>query len=122
MRSLIRFGISGAAATLTHLLLFIALVEWAHLRPVFAAVPSFLAAVLVSYGLNYYWTFTADGPHRVMLPRFALLALAGLGLNLLVTYAVVDVLGLWYGYALAVIVTLIPVATFLVSRRWVFRH
>lgn len=120
MRSLIRFGFSGALATLTHAILFVLLVEWANLRPLYAAVPAFLAAVGVSYSLNYSWAFKADGPHQVMLPRFLLVALAGLGLNLLITWAIVDVAHLWYGYALAAIVTLVPSMTYLMSKFWVF--
>jgi len=120
MQSLIRFGITGVLATLTHVAVFVALVEWLHLQPLYAAVPSFLAAVGVSYSLNYRWTFTADGPHQVMLPRFVLVALVGLGLNLLITWLVVDVARYWYGYALILIVTLVPLMTYLLSRFWVF--
>jgi putative flippase GtrA len=118
---LIRFGISGGLATLTHVFVFVLFVEWLHIRPIYAAAPAFLAAVGVSYGMNYRWTFNADGPHQVMLPRFALVALAGLGLNLLITYLIVDVAQLWYGYALATIVALVPLMTYLLSRFWVFR-
>jgi putative flippase GtrA len=120
MRSLIRFGITGVLATLTHVALFVLLVEWAYLRPLYAAVPAFLAAVGVSYAMNYRWTFRADGLHQVMLPRFVLVALAGLGLNLLITWMVVDVGNYWYGYALVLIIMLVPLVTYLLSRFWVF--
>jgi putative flippase GtrA len=120
MKSLIRFGISGVLATLTHIAVFVMLVEWANTRPLIAAVPAFLAAVGVSYGMNYRWTFAADGPHQVMLPRFVLVALAGLGLNLLITYLVVDVGGYWYGFALGAIVVIVPLGTFALSKWWVF--
>jgi len=120
MRSLIRFGITGVLATLTHVLLFVALVEMAQLRPVWAAGPAFLAAVGVSYGLNYGWTFEASGPHHVMAPRFFVVALTGLGLNLLITWLVVDVGGYAYGLALAAVVVVVPLVTYLLSRFWVF--
>ena len=42
MRSLIRFGMTGVLATLTHIAVFITLVEWLQLRPVWAAGPAFL--------------------------------------------------------------------------------
>ena len=122
MQSLIRFGTTGVLATLTHVAVFVALVEWLNLRPLYAAAPAFLAAVGVSYGLNYRWTFRADGPHQVMLPRFVLVALAGLGINLLITWLVVDVGKYWYGFALMLVVTLVPLMTYLLSRFWVFRR
>jgi putative flippase GtrA len=122
MHSLIRFAISGGLATLTHITVFVALVEWLQLRPLYASVPAFLAAVVVSYTLNYRWTFRADGPHQVLFPRFVLVALAGLVLNLLITYLVVDLGHFWYGYALVAIILIIPVTTFLLSRFWVFQE
>ena len=122
MRSLIRFGMSGGLATLTHIAVFVALVEWFQMRPLFAAVPAFLAAVSVSYSLNYRWTFKAQGPHQVLLPRYVLVTLTGFLLNLLITYLFVDVMQLWYGYALMAIILIIPAATFLLSRFWVFQE
>ena len=41
MRSLIRFGITGVLATLTHVAVFVVLVEWLQVRPVWAAAPAF---------------------------------------------------------------------------------
>ncbi len=121
MQALIRFAISGGLATLTHVTVFVLLVEWLQLRPLYASVPAFLAAVGVSYGLNFRWTFDADGPHRIMLPRYLLVAVTGLLLNLLITYMVVDVGHHWYGYALAAIVVLVPLVTFSLSKLWVFK-
>ena len=120
MQALIRFAISGGLATLTHIAVFVLLVEWLLMRPLYASVPAFLAAVGVSYGMNYRWTFDAQGPHQVMLPRFVLVALAGLGLNMLITWLVVDVGHYWYGYALAAIVVSVPLMTFSLSKWWVF--
>jgi len=122
VKSVLRFGVSGVLATATHVAVFTALVELGGARPVFASVPAFCAALGVSYALNYHWTFEALGEHRVMLPRFALVALLGLGLNVLITYVVVDVAGSWYGYALLAVVTIVPVVTYLLSRHWVFKH
>jgi len=122
MRSLIRFGVAGLLATLTHVSVFVLLVEAFRLRPVVASAPAFLAAVGVSYVLNYRWTFTATGPHRVTLPRFLLVSGAGLLLNLLITWLVVDLLGWWYGLALLAVILVVPLTTYLLSRFWVFRH
>ena len=122
MRALIRFGMSGGLATLTHIGVFVLLVEWFQIRPLYASVPAFLAAVGVSYSLNYRWTFKAQGSHQVLLPRYILVALAGLLLNLLITYLFVDVMQFWYGYALIAIILVIPAVTFLLSRFWVFQE
>jgi len=120
VKTLLRFGVSGVLATLTHVLVFVALVEGLNLAPVPASVPAFCAALLVSYGLNYRWTFAATGAHGVLLPRFVLVSVAGLLVNVSITYAVVDIGGYWYGYALAAVITTVPLLTFLLSKYWVF--
>ena len=48
------------------------------------------------------------------------IALAGLGLNHLNTWLVVDMRGYWHGYALILIVKLVPLMTYFLSRFWVF--
>ena len=120
MGTLLRFGVSGVLATATHVSVFVLLVEWLGLRPLLAAGPSFVLALLVSYGMNYHWTFSVSGPHRIMLPRFVVVALLGLGLNLGITYEVVDVAGYWYGYALLLVIMIVPPVTFMLSKFWVF--
>jgi putative flippase GtrA len=120
VKTLLRFGISGIAATLTHVLVFVALVEGLNVMPVPASVPAFCAALLVSYGLNYRWTFAATGAHGVLLPRFIFVSVMGLIANVSITYAVVDLGGYWYGYALAAVIAVVPGMTFLLSKFWVF--
>ena len=117
----VRFGIVGVAATFIHVAVFSLLVELFGVAPVAASVPAFVTAMLASYGVNRRWTFAAQGSHRVHLPRYALVALIGLGLNVLITYVVVNLLGYWYGLALAVVVTVVPAATFLLNRNWAFK-
>lgn len=122
VKPMLRFAVSGGLATVTHVLVFVTLVEWLALRPVFAAAPAFVVALFVSYGMNYHWTFSASGLHRVLLPRFVVVALLGLTLNLGITYVVVDVAHYWYGYALLLVVLLVPLVTFLLSKFWVFKQ
>jgi putative flippase GtrA len=117
----VRFGIVGVAATFIHVAVFSLLVEVFGVAPVAASVPAFVTAMFASYGVNHRWTFGAQGSHRVHLPRYAVVALTGLGLNVLITYVVVNLLGYWYGLALAVVVTVVPAATFLLNRNWAFK-
>ena len=121
MKSLLRFGITGVLATLTHALVLAGLVELLTVPAVLASVPAFGTALLLSYGLNYHWTFQALGEHRMVFPRFTLVAVTGLVLNVGITYLVVNVGGLWYGYALLAVIVSVPLLTYLLSNYWVFR-
>ena len=122
LKPLLRVAVSGGLATVMHVGVFVFLVEWFALRPVLAATPAFVFALFVSYGMNYHWTFSASSPHRRMLPRFIMVALLGLALNLGITYAVVDVGHYWYGYALLLIIFFVPLMTFFLSKFWVFNE
>jgi putative flippase GtrA len=121
MNSLLRFGITGSLATITHAAVLSGLVELLAVPAVVASLPAFGAALLLSYGLNYHWTFRALGEHRVIFPRFTLVAVSGLLLNVLITFLVVNVFGFWYGYALAAVIFSVPLLTYLLSNYWVFR-
>ena len=121
MRSLLRFAITGVLATLTHALVLVALVELLTVPAVVASVPAFGSALLLSYGLNYHWTFQALGEHRMVFPRFTLVAVSGLMLNVGITYLVVNLGDLWYGYALLAVIFTVPILTYLLSNYWVFR-
>jgi putative flippase GtrA len=116
----VRFGIVGVAATLIHVAIFSMLVELFRIAPVLASVPAFLIAMLVSYRVNHSWTYGARGSHGVYLPRYAVISTLGLGLNMVIIYLIVNILGYWYGTALALVVTVVPAATYLLNRHWSF--
>lgn len=119
-RSIISFGIIGVLATATHIAVFAALVEVGRVAPVVASIPAFLAALLLSYFANHYWTFGARGAHATHMPRYIVVSVLGLCLNTAITYGVVDVLGWWYGVALAAVVLIVPAVTFLLNRNWTY--
>ena len=119
-RSIVTFGIIGVLATATHVAVFAALVEAGRVAPVLASVPAFLAALLLSYFANHHWTFGARGAHATHMPRFTAVSILGLCLNTAITYGVVDVLGWWYGIALAAVILIVPAFTFLLNRRWTY--
>lgn len=120
MSSFFRFGITGLLATFSHILVLVALVEFLAIPAVFASLPAFGTALLVSYRLNYQWTFRSQGEHRVAFPRFILVALTGLLLNVIITFLIVNVGGFWYGYALIAVILSIPPLTYILSNFWVF--
>ena len=120
MTALLRFGVSGVVATATHVILFASLVELLSVAPVVATSFAFCVSLLVSYGLNYHWTFAASGSHRVMLPRYAAVATLGLALNIAITYVIVDIFGYWYGYALMAVISVVPLMSFFLSKFWAF--
>ncbi len=116
----IKFGIAGLAATLIHVLVVFILVEMAGWNPVLATFPAFLFALAGSYLINHRWTFAAMGEHGRHFPRYAVIAMMGLGLNLLLMALAVNVLHLGYAWGLALVLMVVPLAGFLLQRNWSF--
>ncbi len=118
---LMRFGVIGVAATLTHAGIVLILVENGLIEPFWANFIAFMVALFVTYGGNHKWTFGLAGAHRRHFPRFLGAALLGLLLNQLIVYAIVEVLGWDYRISLALVVTAVPAITFTLNRLWVFQ-
>lgn len=125
----VRFGVVGLVATAVHVGFFVLLIEWLTVRPLSANVVAFCIAVLVSYLGNFHWTFRADAQtldkddcrQPIIFLKFAVVAVTGLLLNTLAVYMVMEVLQLPYGYALIVMVGLVPIVVFLLNKFWAFR-
>ncbi len=109
-------------ATLTHVLVFIFAVELLGMRPVIAVVIAFLLALILSYFGHLRWTFNAASSHGSQLVRFFVVAVLGLGANASITYLIVDVFYYWYGLALVLTITAVPILTFYLSKYWVFNR
>ena len=115
-----RFIVVGAAATLVHVTVAVALVETARLSPFWANVPAFVTAFLVSYLGHLRWTFGVSGHHTRRMPRFLSIALMGLGFNQLIVHVMVERMNLDYRLALGFIVLAVPPLVFVASRRFAF--
>ena len=120
-----RFLAVGGLATMTHVAVFVLLVEYLVLHPLLANLYAFCVAFAIGFTGHYYWTFArADGPasraRGPAMARFLLVSVAGLGLNSLVVYCVVGLLSLSYLYAALLMVTLVPLLIFLLNRSWAF--
>ena len=116
-----RFGIVGALATVTHMVVLVTLVELGGLHPTLSTAVAFTVAVLTSFQLNRSWTFASRGRRITQLPRFVLIQILGLLLNTGIMTLVYDVLHWHYLTALALWVLVVPPVTFVLQRYWTFR-
>lgn len=121
-QSIFAFGTVGLLATLTHVATGLALVEAGLLRPFSANLVAFLAAFGLSYLGHRRFTFRSDVAHARALPKFFATVIAGLVLNQSIVYVAVTLLGWPYIAALALVVTVVPVAVYLALRDWTFRE
>ena len=120
LRRYFRFGIVGIAATLTHYLVLILLVELGDFHPTIVTPAAFLVATAVSYVLNRSWTFKVRGRHTRQFPRFVVGQTVGLLLNTGLMWFVYDLMNWHYQIAVAISVVIVPPITFWLQSEWTF--
>lgn len=117
MRRLIRFGISGGAATGVHVCVAWSIFNWVMRDSTVANVAAFVIANLVSYMLNTVWSFSSR-PTMGRFVRFASVSGAGFLIAALVPLAF-GRQDIWLP-TLAVVVC-VPVLSYFLHTRWTYR-
>jgi putative flippase GtrA len=120
MRQFIRYSLVGAVGTAVQYAILVWLVQSATTSALTASTAGAIAGALVNYYLNRRWTFGSSRAHEQALPRFAAIALAGIGLNAIVMAGMFTYLGAHYLLAQVVATGVVLAAGFLANRKWTF--
>ncbi len=119
---LVRFGIIGVAAAITHYLVALLLVSKGIL-PGWANLFAFITAFWVSYFGHRYFSFQAhDLEHQQTLPRFLLVAVIGFVFNETLLLSMLRYTSISMQMGLPVIIVLTAAMTFVLSRFFAFRQ
>src|SRR5687768_8185455 len=119
---LLRFGLVGILAAFVHFSIVIWLVESGFLKPLVANIAAFLVAFQVSYSGHRYWTFRGtETQHKLAFPRLLILQITNLIANEGLFYIFLSFFHLPYPIALVLVLAILPLATFTISKFWVFR-
>lgn len=114
-------GIGGSAA-LTHLLIVLNLVSHFAIEPLLANVIAFFIAFNVSYFGHKYLTFSQlDNQKQLSLPHFFLVAASAGLLNEVLYFILLKYTSIHYLGALIMVLGLVAVYSFLLSRFWACR-
>lgn len=113
------FASVGAIATAVQYVILVMLVQLVGMTAPIASCIGFAAGAIVSYGLNYRFTFRSGVRHTVALPKFATVAAIGLLLNVGVLTALMK-LGLHYLLAQVAATGTVLCWNFLLNRQWTF--
>ncbi len=116
----VRYAGAGAIGTGLHYAVLIALVQLARADPVAASTAGAVCGALLNYALNHRFTFASGKSHATALPRFALVAVAGIALNALVMAGVLALAGPHYLVAQVIATGVVLAAGFLANRAWTF--
>jgi putative flippase GtrA len=116
----LRYAGAGAAGTALHYAILVALVQLAGIGAVVALTVGAIGGALVNYRLNHQFTFASDKAHAHALPRFAVVAIAGIALNAVALAALLAFVTSHYLVAQVAATGIVLVAGFLANRAWTF--
>lgn len=120
VRQLFFFGIVGVSATLTHYLVALSSHNYLGFNLYFANLSGYCSAVAISYFGHGKLTFQRELKWPVFF-RFVLVSLTSLGLSQGILWVLATQSTLHHAISLAIVVCIIPVITFLLSKIWVYR-
>jgi putative flippase GtrA len=121
IKQIMRFGIVGLTAATVHFTTVVLFVQYAGLHPLVANAFAFLVSFQVSYFGHRTWTFSGTAAlHRVALPKLVLVQVCAFIANESLFYVFLQ-MHLPYQVALLIVLSILPIFTFLLSRFWVFK-
>lgn len=115
----ISFALVGAIGTLTHYSILYALVEFYKVNPIWGSGYGAFAGLIINYVLNYSLTFKSRQSHKQTLPKFALIASLGFGLNIVLMALLTPLF--YYFYAQILTTGVVLIWNFLANSLWTFQ-
>ena len=118
----IKFGLVGVFNTLINWIIF-AVLNFVGVYYIIANVIAYVIATINSYIWNSRWVFKYKGEDKKeTTTKFILLNLAGLALNTMILYLLVDLIGLNKLIALVITTVIVMVINYIVNKIWVFKE
>lgn len=117
---ILRYGIAGAAALGTHLLVLVVLVEFVGAPKVLSSLIGFLAAIPVNYILQHRFVFSVSSGHRKFLTRYLLVTLTMALMNTVLFSVLVFADVIPYVAAQILVTGVVFLANFVVNRIYTF--
>jgi putative flippase GtrA len=120
----IRYIFAGGIATASNLAVLFVCVHYFHLWYLISAIISFCSAVIISYSLQKFFVFkdsSTKDMHKQFL-NFFTFNLGMLGVNTLLMYLFVDIIGIWYMLAQALSAIIGAFVNYIYFNKVVFKN
>jgi putative flippase GtrA len=118
----VSFAGVGVVATAIHYAILIALVRRGAMHPALATGAGATVGAVVSYLLNYHYTFRSSNGHAASMAKFGVVAGTAVILNSLCMLLGTEGLGMHYVLSQIVATGLVLIWTFLANRSWTFQR
>lgn len=117
-----RFLLVGGGCFLLEYGLLFALTEYGGLNPLVSAPIAFTVSLVVNYILCVYVVFHAEQQSKKQMALFVLTSIIGLGINQVVMWFFIDIIGIWYMFAKVVASAVVMVWNYFTKRYVLHGH
>jgi len=121
LERLARYGIVGIGAASTHAITALSLRHLAHTPQTLSNFGGFLAGAVISYLGSYYFTFRSSEGHKRSLPRFALVWVIGIAVNVGLFKTLLSLYNVPFALNVFIAIVVTPIAQYLMLRFWAFK-
>lgn len=116
-----RYGLVGIFAASAHAGTALALRYLAHSPQTLSNFAGFLMGAVISYLGSYYFTFQTGKGHKHSLPRFALVWIIGIAINVGLFKALIAAFAVPFALNVFIAIVVTPIAQYLMLRFWAFK-
>ena len=117
-----RFLVLGGACFLLEYFLLYTLTGDGGLDPLVSAPIAFTVSLVVNYILCVYVVFHAEKQTGLQMALFVLTSLMGLGINQLVMWFFIDIMGIWYMFAKVIASAIVMIWNYFTKRYVLHGH
>ena len=117
-----RYGIVGIGAASTHAGTALAFRYLLNAPQTPSNFAGFLAGAVISYLGSYYFTFQSTDGHKRSLPRFALVWLIGIAINIGLFKALLTAFAVPFALNVFIAIIITPIAQYLMLKFWAFKE
>ncbi len=117
----VRYGLVGFCAAATHASVAFLLFWIGRVDPTLSNFGGFASGAVISYLGSYYFTFKRTDGHQRSLPRYALVWLIGITINLGLFKTLLGRFGVPFEINVGLAIILTPIVQYLMLRFWAFR-
>ena len=119
----VKYYVVGGSGVLVNLGILYALTDFAGFWYTASQVIAISVSISSNFSFNRFWTFSdsiGDQKNSVMYVKFLIVSLIGMGIQLGITSALVESVGLYYMYAAGIGIAIAGAINYVVNRRWTF--
>ena len=119
----IKYYSVGGSGVLVNLGILYALTDFMGLWYIASQVIAISISISSNFLFNRFWTFSGsiqEQRNSVMYVKFIIVSLIGMGIQLGITYSLVENMSLYYMYAAGIGIVIAGAINYVVNRRWTF--